>query len=85
MTSHFTQGRPRRMKRLLAAIGVNLLVLGAIPSAGVSEPGDWLAPPVLGAAPAGYLVEGRYADEPILRLVEHKPLTAQRDHADMMY
>ena len=76
-TSRFT------WRSLGAVLVVNLGVLVALPQAGQSNDGEGAARMLPGAAPTGFLIEGRYADDPIIRLVKFEPLVTLTKAHDM--
>jgi hypothetical protein len=75
MTRSVKHDTYRSTWRSLGAVAlVNLGVLVALPQAGHSDESEGTVRILHGTVPAGFLVEGRYADDPIIRLVTFEPL-----------
>ncbi len=61
--------------RSLFVVGmVNVAVLAAFPQSSQSNDGEGTLMMLPEMAPRGFLIEGRYADDPNLRLIKAEPL-----------
>ncbi len=68
--------RKRAWRSLVIVALVNLGVLVTLPEAGFTDQDEGSARIFTQIVPDGYLIEGRYANDPIIRLVKSEPLVA---------
>ena len=63
-----------KLRSLGIAALASIAVLVALPEAGHTDQGEGTVRMLPEIAPSGFLIEGRYADDPIIRLVKSEPL-----------
>lgn len=70
--------RASRFRRLGLGLAAGTALLALTAQSGFSEGGDGFRP-ASDAAPHGYLIEGRYADDMIIHIVPREPLPPLAD------